>query len=169
MHMSDGNFGESQLQTYMYLAQGYGCQDLSKHLQHGHSSVMSTKCSVETPKIYGESLSPPSNFSATPGDIEAITNDQICYMDQRWQVVQNEYLIVSRLGKGCYGEVAEAIHMASGRNVAIKLITGVFSDIYELKKVIREIEILRNFSLMPNGQQFVTKLHDVITPTFNLE
>lgn len=90
-------------------------------------------------------------------------------MDSRWQVIQNDYLIVSRLGKGCYGEVAEAIHLGTGRNVAIKLITGVFTDVYELKKVIREIEILRNFSLMPNGHEFVTTLFDVITPAFTLE
>lgn len=90
-------------------------------------------------------------------------------MDSRWQHIQKDYLIVSRLGKGCYGEVAEAIHIPSGRSVAVKLITDIFTDVYELKKVIREIEILRNFSLMPNGHEFVTTLFDVITPAFTLE
>jgi mitogen-activated protein kinase 1/3 len=48
--------------------------------------------------------------------------------------------------------------------VAIKLINGIFKNEYDSKKIVREVQILRKFSQMPNNQ-FITKIYDIIAPS----
>ena len=52
--------------------------------------------------------------------------------------------------------------------MAIKMIQNIFSDIYQCKKVLREIEIMRKLTKMKENI-FTTKLVDIIIPRSNDE
>ena len=65
---------------------------------------------------------------------------------------------------GSYGEVVQAKHRATGQIVAIKLIEDLFKNSYDSKKIVREIQILRQFTQMANNQ-FTTKIYDIIAPS----
>jgi|TARA_B110001450_G_C17528093_1_gene443468 serine/threonine protein kinase len=80
-----------------------------------------------------------------------------------WKYAQNDYELIKLIGIGSYGEVVHAKSRATGQEVAIKLINGAFKNSYDTKKIVREIQILRQLSQMPNNQ-FTTKIFDIITP-----
>lgn len=80
-----------------------------------------------------------------------------------WKNALKEYKFIKLLGIGSYGEVVQAKHRATGTIVAIKLLKDIFRSVYESKKVIREVQILRQMTQMP-GNQYTTKLYDLITP-----
>jgi uncharacterized protein YrrD len=48
--------------------------------------------------------------------------------------------------------------------VAIKLMKGIFNDLYSARKILREIKILRKLSRVPNNL-FTSILIDIILPT----
>lgn len=56
-----------------------------------------------------------------------------------------------------------AKHVQSGKKVAIKLVQNVYDDEYNARKILREVQILRNLTHMKNNV-FTTKLFDVIVP-----
>jgi len=75
-----------------------------------------------------------------------------------WEI-GDDYEIIKIIGKGSYGDVAEAIHKASKRKVAIKRIYRVFEDLVDCKRIVREIAILRRMK-HPN----VVGLFDIVEP-----
>jgi serine/threonine protein kinase len=79
-----------------------------------------------------------------------------------WKHALKDYEFIKLVGSGSYGEVVQAKHRNTGKQVAIKLIDNVFKNEYDSKKIVREIQILRQFTQMPNNQ-FTTKIYDVIT------
>jgi len=82
-----------------------------------------------------------------------------------WEVGK-EYDLVKVVGKGSYGSVAEAIQKSSGKKVAIKKMDGIFDDLTDCKRILREIKLLR--MLKHSG---IVGLVDIIEPkdlkTFN--
>ena len=75
-----------------------------------------------------------------------------------WEIGE-DYEIIKIIGKGSYGDVAEAIHKPTKRHVAIKRIYRVFEDLVDCKRIVREIAILRSMK-HPN----VVSLYDIIEP-----
>lgn len=73
--------------------------------------------------------------------------------------VGNQYELVRIIGSGSYGSVAEAVHIPSGKTVAIKKMDDVFSDEEDCKKIVREMIIIKNLS-----SRYTTKLLDIIEP-----
>ncbi|KAJ0403808.1 hypothetical protein P43SY_003905 [Pythium insidiosum] len=73
--------------------------------------------------------------------------------------VSSRYQLVRLLGKGSYGQVAEAYDSVRQKKVAIKRIVNVFEQEIDCKRLYREIYILRRL----NHPQ-VIKLLDVIPP-----
>lgn len=67
------------------------------------------------------------------------------------------------VGHGSFGCVFKAQHKTTKRVYAIKQISNIFSSLYSFKKLIREIQILKQLSQM-EGNIFTTKLYDVIIP-----
>ena len=57
--------------------------------------------------------------------------------------LKGKYTLLKRLGKGSYGSVCLAQSNQTGQKVAIKSIKGIFEDIYDAKRILREICILR--------------------------
>ena len=84
-------------------------------------------------------------------------------LSSTWKYALVDYELIKLIGIGSYGEVVHAKSKATGKEVAIKLISGIFRHNYDSKKIIREIQILRQLSQMPNNQ-FTTKIFDIITP-----
>ena len=75
-----------------------------------------------------------------------------------WEIGE-DYEITKIIGKGSYGDVAEAIHKKTGRKVAIKRIYRVFEDLVDCKRIVREIAILRK-TKHPN----IVGLFDIVEP-----
>ena len=73
------------------------------------------------------------------------------------------YDILDTLGKGAYGTVVKAIHKPTGKIYAIKLIDSIQKDTYMLRKVIRELFVMRKLSCIEQNI-YTTKLIDVILP-----
>lgn len=78
----------------------------------------------------------------------------------KWEV-GNEYQLVMVVGKGSYGKVAEAIHVPTKKQVAIKMIEDIFDDEEDCKKIVREILLLKRM----NGSKFTTNLLDIVAPS----
>lgn len=75
-----------------------------------------------------------------------------------WEI-GDDYEIMRIIGKGSYGDVAEALHKLTKRQVAIKRIYRLFDDLVDCKRIVREITILRNL-VHPN----IVTLYDIIEP-----
>lgn len=75
----------------------------------------------------------------------------------------SSYEILKTLGIGAFGVVMKAKSKQTGEIVAIKLIRSVQKDSYQVRKVIREILILRKMTEVENNQ-YVTGLIEVILP-----
>jgi mitogen-activated protein kinase 1/3 len=70
-----------------------------------------------------------------------------------------DYQITRQIGSGSYGMVCEAKHLPTNERVAIKQMTGIFDDIVDCKRLLREICILRYLN-HPN----VVKLKEILQP-----
>lgn len=58
----------------------------------------------------------------------------------------DKYKIHQLLGSGTFGVVVSATHIETQIDVAIKLMKNTFSELYNAKKTVSEIEILRKLS-----------------------
>lgn len=76
----------------------------------------------------------------------------------KWQIGA-DYDLKKVLGQGSYGEVAEAIQKKTGQRVAIKRIHNVFDMEIDTKRILREVNILRQLK-----DDRIVKLLDVIPP-----
>lgn len=56
--------------------------------------------------------------------------------------IDNRYSYLRTLGLGAYGVVCAATDDSSGQNVAVKKVAGVFEDLTDAKRIIREIRLL---------------------------
>ena len=121
------------------------------------SSANSDFSSVHIPEETVEAK--PTTVSAEPNSPKKIA------LRPCWETVAKDYELLKLVGTGSYGEVVRARHRASGRLVAIKLLSGIYKSFYECKKVLREIQILRHFTAMGEANQFATRLYDIIAPT----
>ena len=59
-----------------------------------------------------------------------------------WEL-NGKYKCEKLLGKGSYGEVAQAIQLSTGKRVAIKKMDNIFEDETDCKRILREITLLR--------------------------
>jgi len=73
------------------------------------------------------------------------------------------YQIMDKLGMGAYGTVVQALHKSSGVTYAIKMIDCIQKDTYMLRKVIRELFVMRKLSCIESNI-YTTKIIDVILP-----
>ncbi len=112
--------------------------------------------------------------AATPAPTKRATNRTEAYESSRsliddftgW-VVGDRYKLVRMLGRGSYGEVAQALDLHRGKaSVAIKRIQSPFEQVVDAVRLFREIHILRRLK----GHECVIDLLDVIQPpSDNLE
>jgi len=71
-----------------------------------------------------------------------------------------DYYIPTRiLGSGAYASVCEAKNKRTGKNVAIKKNKGVFQDLSDAKRILREIKLMAHFD-----HEDIVKLISVIPP-----
>jgi mitogen-activated protein kinase 1/3 len=75
-----------------------------------------------------------------------------------WEIGE-DYEITKIVGKGSYGDVAEAVQKKTGKKVAIKRIYRIFEDLIDCKRIVREIAILRKLN-HPN----IVGLLDILEP-----
>lgn len=62
----------------------------------------------------------------------------------------------------------KAMHVKTGRFVAVKMMKNLFDSQYSAKKLVSEIQILRKLTACPNNV-FTTKLYDIIMPEMDVE
>ena len=75
-----------------------------------------------------------------------------------WQVGPN-YKCSKIIGSGSYGNVAEAVHVPTGVRVAIKRTFDLFDDEDDCKKIVRELQLLREIK-----SSLVINILDIIEP-----
>lgn len=63
------------------------------------------------------------------------------------------------IGKGSYGQVAQATQLSTGRRVAIKRMLNIFDDPVDCKRILREICLLRKLQ-----HPLVIELVEIIKP-----
>lgn len=80
-----------------------------------------------------------------------------------WRSLTKDYEFIKIQGQGSFGQVVKATHKAKNKTVAIKYIADAFDNIHSVKRVYREIAILRRLSTMEDNI-FTVKLLDVIMP-----
>eukprot|EP01138_Halocafeteria_seosinensis_P004004 gb/GECG01004093.1/.p1 GENE.gb/GECG01004093.1/~~gb/GECG01004093.1/.p1 ORF type:complete len:277 (+),score=16.96 gb/GECG01004093.1/:1-831(+) len=81
-------------------------------------------------------------------------------------VVRNRYVQLEASFCGANGLVAKANDLVTGRKVAIKKITNVFRDGVQVKRILRELKLLRHFREHDN----ITHIVDIMTePPVRLE
>ena len=78
-------------------------------------------------------------------------------MIKEWKPILDKYEPIKVLGSGSYGLVIEAVNKATKKKAAIKRVTGLFEDLIDTKRILREITLLR---FMKN--QFIVELLDII-------
>ena len=64
-----------------------------------------------------------------------------------------------KLGSGSFGNVVDAVHIATGQRVAIKQVNRLFEDILDTKRLLREVSIMKGLS-HPN----IVKIIEILTP-----
>ena len=70
------------------------------------------------------------------------------------------------LGSGSYGQVIEAEEKSTGKLVAIKRVPGLFEDLIDTKRVLREITLLR-FMKNENIVELIEIVYDKKNPEFD--
>lgn len=80
-----------------------------------------------------------------------------------WQSISKDYEFLKIQGQGSFGQVVKATQKSKNKTVAIKYIADAFENIHSVKRVYREIAILRRLSNMEDNI-FTIKLLDVIIP-----
>mmetsp|Transcript_5094 Transcript_5094/g.8682 ORF Transcript_5094/g.8682 Transcript_5094/m.8682 type:complete len:238 (+) Transcript_5094:145-858(+) len=78
-----------------------------------------------------------------------------------WLSLSDRFEFRKFIGKGSFGSVVKVECRKTGEFRAIKHIDCVFQSFYDAKKVVREIQILRQFSSM-RDHNCTTRLHDLI-------
>lgn len=73
--------------------------------------------------------------------------------------ISPEYQCIKPIGKGGYGQVVEAIHLPTGKHVAIKRMDEVFCNRSHARRILREIALLRRLK-----SEYVVNIFDVIEP-----
>lgn len=74
--------------------------------------------------------------------------EKVSKIDNSWKDFQQQYPydLLGFIGKGTFGEVVKAIYRPTNEVVAIKLMRNCFENIYNAKKELSEINILRKFT-----------------------
>ena len=70
---------------------------------------------------------------------------------------------IEQIGEGSFGSVFKAKHVASGQDVAVKVIHNIGADHYRRRQLISEIQIMRKLTAIQSNV-FTTKLLDVLIP-----
>ena len=81
-------------------------------------------------------------------------------LGKEWKNVTKYYTLIEHLGEGSYGKVVKAKHNKTGLVVAIKHMKIKWEHDYEIKKIVREIQMLRQLTQMPNNK-FTSKILDI--------
>ncbi|ETV86541.1 CMGC/MAPK protein kinase, variant 2 [Aphanomyces astaci] len=137
-----------------------GAKSAASYSSSGETSV-SNRSTPSSP-VKGEKQAGPP---AAPSASSSSSSSNIKNSFRSWNV-GTRYRLVRVLGKGSYGQVAEAYDTIGNKRVAIKKINNVFDQEVDCKRLYREIYILRHL----RHPEVITLL-DVLQPpsyaTFN--
>ena len=78
-----------------------------------------------------------------------------------WLDISTTYSLNNLIGQGSFGEVVSGKHIATGKDVAIKLIRGLFDHPRKTRAIVSEIQVMSQLSRMENNQHTV-KILDII-------
>jgi serine/threonine protein kinase len=81
---------------------------------------------------------------------------------KQFDSISNQYEIISLINYSSNTIVVKALHRFSKKIVAIKKYNNVFNTNYNAKKILREINILRQFSEIPHKN--IIQLYDIYIP-----
>jgi serine/threonine protein kinase len=71
--------------------------------------------------------------------------------------ISTRYQLLAAVGFGAYGTVVSAIDKETKQRVAVKKVAGLFDDLVDAKRVLREIRLMR-FLQHPNVRQCIREI-----------
>jgi len=129
------------------------------NFESGATVTASKKKNVEE-KVRHRSMFPGRGKTQAIQPVKQKGTKKVPYRLKGEKFVVYEYYQPTRiLGHGAYAVVCEAVDLRTGQKVAIKKNKGVFQDISDAKRILREIKLLMHFN-----HDDVIKLLDVIPP-----
>ncbi|RHY12504.1 hypothetical protein DYB26_014198 [Aphanomyces astaci] len=117
-----------------------GAKSAASYSSSGETSV-SNRSTPSSPVKGEKQAGPPAAPSASSSSSSSSSNMKNSF--RSWNV-GTRYRLVRVLGKGSYGQVAEAYDTIGNKRVAIKKINNVFDQEVDCKRLYREIYILRH-------------------------
>ncbi|TNV74148.1 hypothetical protein FGO68_gene14951 [Halteria grandinella] len=85
---------------------------------------------------------------------------ELIQLQREWEGVGKDYEVKKVIGWGSYGRVADAVHKPTGTKVVIKKMLNLFDDVIDTKRLLREIQILKQLD-----NRNIVKLYDLLEPT----
>jgi len=67
-------------------------------------------------------------------------------LSSKWKQIKSKYKLLNIIGEGTFGQVVQAKERETGQLCAIKCITTDFSDTNNVRNIVRELQILRQFT-----------------------
>ena len=92
--------------------------------------------------------------------------------------VDQRYSMIRAVGSGAYGVVISSKDAKKSKNVAIKMVPKAFNDEIDVKRILREIKLLKHFQhenivgivdMMPPTARYLEDFHDVYIVTDLME
>ena len=66
--------------------------------------------------------------------VDALSKADALRLKLKFKVSDEEYKLLKEVGSGSYGDVAMAIHIPTGKHVAIKRVNYLFEDVTDAKR-----------------------------------
>ena len=85
-------------------------------------------------------------------------------LSSAWDIASAYYNLEEIVGEGSYGQVIKGKCKKTSREVAIKFIQNVCESDYDCVKVIREIQLLRKLTEIPNNVHTVELIDLLMCP-----
>ena len=138
--------------------------DMSSPLPY---AAVKNAAQLERQQQFADGAATPAPTKRAATRTEAHESSRSMIDDFTGWVVGDRYKLVRMLGRGSYGEVAQALDLHRGKaSVAIKRIQSPFDQVVDAVRLFREIHILRRLK----GHECVIDLLDVVQPpSDNLE
>ncbi|KAH9257783.1 hypothetical protein BASA81_003801 [Batrachochytrium salamandrivorans] len=124
------------------------------------STTTTAAATAETPRAHAQDQFDVETPRASTHSLPQYQQRKAPVEFEKWEVSPTQYRLVRILGSGSYGDVAESVDLETGQTVAIKRIHNVFDQPTDTKRILREVNILRQLD-----DTRLVRLLNILSPT----